>query len=756
MENLFNAKTARKVLILVGLVILGGLFTLQYLKLDYDFEQFFPKEDPQLDFYLEFREKFGTDNDFLLVALNPKKGIFNADFLDSLRTMEKELRETPRVLRTTSMLSLKIPVMGLLGPIQAPLVPNKEITPKDSLRIVNDPLLDQQFISKDRKTVALLINHKPFLSKAASDSLLFDVQDILNGQDFASYRMAGKVYGQNYYINTMVSELTFFASTSFLLLALFLFISFRSAWGVTLPMVVVVCTVILTLATITLLGYSISVLTTILPTILFVVGISDVVHLTEKYVEELRDGKSKVKAITEAFKKIGLATLLTSVTTCIGFLTLLTSSIMPIADFGWFAALGVFIAFLLAFSIFPAALLLLPRPKKIISAKLNSTFWKNILGKGFRFSLKRFPLLAGIFALAIAGSFYGINQIQINNFLLEDLSENDPHRQDFMFFEEQFGGVRPFEMAGNVTEGDLLDWENLQALEDMQQYLTDTYGANNLTSPLLAVYMANRANHSGLAEYYKLPETEKEYNQIKPLVTKALKHPMLKSLYSEEDETFRMMGNVVDLGGAIFRDKNAALQEEIATIEKRGISFQQTGMPMLIDKNNESLSVDMLLGLLIAFAAVGLIMGVLYRSLKMVLIALVPNIIPLLLIGGIMAALGIDLKLSTAIIFTIAFGIAVDDTIHFLARFRLEMAEGKSTLSALRHTYLGAGKAIVVTSIILFSGFITLIFSSFSSTYYLGLLVSITLLLAVITDLLLLPGLLYLAYRKKPKALSPS
>ena len=269
----------------------------------------------------------------------------------------------------------------------------------------------------------------------------------------------------------------------------------------------------------------------------------------------------------------------------------------------------------------------------------------------------------------------------------------------------------------------------------------------------MAIKMANRAKHGGNVEYYRIPKNADDYEKLLPVVKRSLKNPSVKQLYQQEDESFRISGNVVDLGGAIFKGKNEDLISFLDGFKNHGMEIQQTGMGMLIDKNNQSLSVDMLLGLVIAFLAVGILMGFLYKSFKMVIIALIPNLIPLLFIGGIMYLLQIDLKLSTAIIFTIAFGIAVDDTIHFLARFRLEIAQGKSLLSALYNTYLGAGKAILVTSIILFSGFITLVFSTFSSTYYLGLLVSITLLIAVITDLLLLPGLLYLAYKKRSKAL---
>lgn len=172
-------------------------------------------------------------------------------------------------------------------------------------------------------------------------------------------------------------------------------------------------------------------------------------------------------------------------------------------------------------------------------------------------------------------------------------------------------------------------------------------------------------------------------------------------------------------------------------------------MAYLIDKNNEHLATDLMSSLLVAFAVIGVIMGAIFKSVRMVLITMVPNMLPLILIGGVMGFTGIDLKVSTSIIFTIAFGIAVDDTIHYVSKLRMELNKGKSLLYALKRTSISTGKAIVLTSLILISGFIALVFSNFASTFYIGLLVSLTLVFAVLADLFLLPVLIFVFYRKK-------
>jgi uncharacterized protein len=212
----------------------------------------------------------------------------------------------------------------------------------------------------------------------------------------------------------------------------------------------------------------------------------------------------------------------------------------------------------------------------------------------------------------------------------------------------------------------------------------------------------------------------------------------------------RMNGTIPDWGNKIVTEKNEAfnvfVRREIDTTLVKPVI---TGTAHLLDVNMRTLSTSMMEGLLLASAIIAVIMGVLYRSFIMVLIALIPNMFPLLFIGGIMGFMGIDLKITTAIIFTIAFGIAVDDTIHFLSKFKLELNKGKSTLWALRSTYISSGKAIILTTLILSSGFLLLMLSDFQGTFMMGLLVSLSLLFAVAADLLLLPVLILYFFRKR-------
>ena len=289
--------------------------------------------------------------------------------------------------------------------------------------------------------------------------LFKQIDQLLEAHTFDKIIKSGRVYGQKYYVQKMQDELSLFVAISAILLILFLGIAFRAIWGVVVPMTVVFLTVIWQLGAMTAIGQPLDILSTLLPTILFVVGISDVVHIINRYLEELRLGKEKVNAVLIAFRQVGTATFLTSLTTAIGFLTLVTADIMPIQDFGWQTAMGVWIAFVLAFTFLPAVLILMPKPK--IASQTKGDFWTKVMTQIFRIVLKRNKLIVWIGASFTVLALVGVSFMKVDNYLLEDLAEDDPYRQQFEYFEQHYSGVRPFEMVVFIGNGEILDYQNL-------------------------------------------------------------------------------------------------------------------------------------------------------------------------------------------------------------------------------------------------------------------------------------------------------
>ncbi len=350
-----------------------------------------------------------------------------------------------------------------------------------------------------------------------------------------------------------------------------------------------------------------------------------------------------------------------------------------------------------------------------------------------------------------AVSLLGISKIEINTKLIDDLREDDPMKQDFLFFEKNFSGARPFELAVFLQDSssNFLDEKVLEEVDKITTYLHDSYGVKSILSPASMVKGVYQAMNGGLSEYYQLPATHLDFNKIKKVVAKNKKRQEYKMLVNDQKSIGRITGKVADIGSQAIEKKNKALVLFLKNeIDNSIIKTRITGSALLIDENNKDLSANMLLGLLVAFGTIAVIMGFLFRSVSMVFISLIPNIIPLCILGGILGFFAVDLKLSTSIIFTVAFGIAVDDTIHFMSRYKMEIEKGKSKLYAIKRTFISTGKALIITSFILSSGFMSLMLSSFMGTFYTGLFISLTLLFALLADMILLPVLLLLLKEK--------
>lgn len=744
--------------ILAVLTVVFGL-SLSGIRLDHDFEKFFPTDDPELDRYEAFRKRFGNDNDFLLIGMASSSGVFELDLLrkvDALADSLAGLEDVTSVTSPTDLMDLRITPVGVF---EVPWLRLEEegTLAIDSARIWRDERVRDTFFAADGRALLMILVTEPGLSKERSDALMEAVDRTVKASGLEEVRMGGRIHGQYWYIQKMQFELVLFFSVSVLLLALFLAVGFKTLWGVLVPIGVVGLTVLWQVGMMTLLGKPLGILTMLLPTILFVVGMSDVVHILERYIEALRNGYSKARALAIGYHEVGLATFLTSLTTAIGFGTLMGSGIAPIREFGLYTACGVFLAFILAFTLLPAVLLLVRTPLAAERSE-RGTRWYPFLHGLFRRVLAGRRLIPWYFAALAILCIGLLGRLKVDNYLLEDWPEGDPQLKEYLWFEDHFGGVRPFEMEVSSKDGaELWQLHHLRDIERLQDYLATTYGVNAMISPVTLVKALNKAFHGGSEEYYRLPDEQAEVDRLVKQASAFLGKEGLKQLIDADRTKARVSGRMVDMGGHRHGQLNEALNGFIErSIRTDAIAFDQTGMAFLIDRSNAKLSGQLIGGLSVAFLLIAGIMAFVFRDLRMTLIALVPNVIPLLFIGGIMAVSGIDIKVSTAIIFTIAFGIAVDDTIHMLGKVRIELRKGRSLPYAMKRAVLSAGKALLITSIMLLSGFISLVFSDFASVFYMGLLVSLTLVMALLSDLILLPLLVLIFLRRRIRGTSLS
>lgn len=743
-----SRRAATFTLLALALLSAVSVWLAAHQKFDYDFEKYFPKGDPELEFYLNYRDRFGSDNDFLLIAIRNQKGAFRPGFLDRVDSLAMRLGRLPHMTRVISPTRMQKALIGPMGADSLPLISraSAQATAADSSAILQSQEYKGSFFGHSGQSLLIYAETEAQMSKERADSLLVLIEALVENGGFDEAHIAGKIRVYREYISRMLTDFFTFIGMSVVMIVLFLVFTFRSFWGVWVPVLTVIFAVIWILAAMKLAGQEIDLIMTMLPTFTFVVGMSDVVHITTEYLEQLKSGKEKKAAIRKAYQEVGLATFLTCITTAAGFFTLVTSNIGPIRSFGLYTALGVVLAYLLAFTFLPAILSVLPAPdvnRRLLGFDASPALRKLF----FKVARNPVPVLVG-FGIVLAVAGYGVSRVHINRTFLEDLPADEGVQQDVAFLEREFSGLKPFEMQIDVVDTSLTVWSPrvIREMEKVESFITPKLKLGSLLSPVALIKAGNKAMNGGNVTAFKLPEADAEIRRIAKWLRTGGRDRELRHLVSEDRRQARFTAKYGDIGSYASQQIVKELREFCRTqTDTTLIRCTVTGGAYLVDVNNESVSRDLAGNMFIEFSVVALIVGLMFFSLRMVIISIIPNVVPLVLVGGVMGFMGIDLKVTTSMIFAIVFGIAVDDTLHILARLRLELRKGRQPLFALARAYVGTGRAVIVTSIILCGGFISPMLSDFASIFYTGFLVSLALFLAVITDLLLLPVLL-LAY----------
>jgi predicted RND superfamily exporter protein len=723
------------------------------LNFDYDFEHFFPVESDDAAFYFDFRDKFESDNEFLLLGIESKKTIFDSIFLSKIDQLNTQLKSISNVKSVYSLIALKSPIINSFGFTEIPIIRSNQ--PQnykyDSLQIFKNKLIVGNFVSQDAKHLAIYVWHKEHLSKSTADSLLIHVNKTIGKFNFKSARISGKIKSEQVYLEKTQKELFIFMSFSIILVTIFLWFTFRNAWGVFVPLSVVLLSIIWTIGIMAVTGKSIDIMVILIPCILFVVGMSDVIHITSQFYEKIDEGLSKYQAISASLKEVGFATFLTCVSTAFAFLTLNTTSIQPIRDFGTYTAIGVTIAYMLSITILPWILIRVKDPNRFKIHTVNKR-WDNFLRRLLIWVFKNPKTIIvssfGIFALAL----WGISLIKINNSMLDDLDEQNQIKKDFSYFDKQFSGIRGLELAvwcdANTT---LFNYNAIKELEKVEDYLINEYQTGGLVSPVSLVKGLNQAFHNGDNAYFIIPKSEIELNDLIYKARPYLKNKQVRAVINKQFNYARFSGRIKDKGSFAVSIKNKAYEKFIQNSNFKYIHTRITGSSDLIDKSNQYLTQNMLEGLSLDIAVMMIIIGFIFKSWRMMLISVIPNIIPLCLIAGIMGWAGIEMKVTISIIFSIAFGIAVDDTLHLISRLKIELNKGTSLPFALRITFLSTGKAMILTAMVISAGFSTLMLSDFKSTFYVGMLISLTLVIALIAELILMPVIILWIFGKHYK-----
>ncbi len=743
-------RNPRTVLGILLVLVCGAFFFASRLQFDYDFEKFFPDNDPALPFFQEHRKTFGFDNEFILVAIENKRGIFEKDFLTRVHKAAEELKKARYVEQVVSPTTLKKVSLQELGFMQTPLLHYEDpgLYSDDSTYIYSSRQWKNTFFAADGRSLCVYLKSKDGISKLKSDSLAKAIESIVAAGNFDEAHFAGRIFAQAVYLDKLKQQFTLFLVSSFVLISVLLWVTFKRVGAVFLPLSLIFLSLLFTFGIMGVTGNSIDIMAVMIPSMIFVAGMSDVVHFYTKYSDELNRHKNQDHIFRMIYKEVAGPTFLTLISTVAGFLSLCYSGVKPIRDFGIFTSVGITVAFILTYTYLPAMLVLFPAKKDEKRVERNSKAdrrMQNLFGWVIRNGRM---ISVGTVAILVLCA-WGMTRLETNQAILEDLPDKEKVKQDLYYFEKHYGGVRPLEIAVQVVDKNRNIWdpEIIRQLDKVEDFVQATYTPGFLLGPAGLVRAVNEAYD----DVYGFPTDTADLARDIKLLRKNRHSKQLKAIVTPDGKRARLTAKMRDAGSRQLGIYDAAFFDFVkSNTDTTALQFTMTGTANLIDVNNKNLITNTMQGLLTGVGILGLLTLILHRSVKMMLVFLIPNLVPLVIMAGLMGIFGIELKSSTAIFFSIAFGIATDDTIHFISRFRLELRQGNSALSAFRRTYFETGKAVLLTTLILLGGFVSLITSDFASIYLFGLLTAITLFVALLSEIFLLPVLLTFLFKRKP------
>jgi predicted RND superfamily exporter protein len=527
--------------------------------------------------------------------------------------------------------------------------------------------------------------------------------------------------------------------------SILLFVFLRSFRATLISLIVVSLGVVFSLGILGGFGFEISILSSLIPPLVIIIGVPNCIYLINKYHQEYMVHNNQIKALHRVIRKIGTVTVMTNFTTALGFATFILTDSLALVQFGIAASLTILIIFLLSIIIIPIFYSYTRPPK----ARHYSHFEKNWLQGMINWltnaiTQHRKAIYLSTVAAVITG-IVGIFQIRVTGNLTGDLEKSDPVYTDIKFIEEKFHGVVPLEIIVDTGEKNgVQKLSTLKKIDEFQQRVNALPEVSRSLSLVDFVKFTRQGILFGNPDMYELPSRQEQQWMMKYLPRGDGKLDLVRSLVDSTQQKARISMQMADLGTTEMRELQntiRAMASEIFESDKYKLTI--TGSSVKFLRTTDYLIKNLILSMLLAILVISVLMAFLFGSGRMVIISLVPNLIPLLLTAGIMGFVGIPLKPSTILIFSIAFGISIDDTIHFLARYRQDLkSNGWRIAEAAKTAIAETGPSMFYTSVVLFFGFSVFLLSSFGGTMAVGLLVGITLMFAMLTNLLVLPTFL--------------
>jgi len=736
---------------LFSLVVFGVLAAvsgagLERLRYSFDFEQFFPKGDPDLEFFRRFVEDFEPDDNFLLIALERPAGVFDSAFLARVHDLTLRCRQVPHVLASQSLTTIAYPLKTPFGLTSIPVVHLDEPAryPADRRRILQDERLVMNFISEDATALTVYLKVKNSIQLAEARELMNGLDALLAQYPFEEVYLLGRPYFQVEMVDMQRREVLVTTLLAGLLVTLVMVFLYRRFWSIALTLVSLGLGMLLFMGFLAWAGRELNAISALYPLLMIIVGTSDVIHILSKYQDELGKGLPPPAAIRLTIRQIGLATFMTSLTTAVGFASLVTSRTEPIRDFGLNAAVGVLIAYG-TILFFTAPQLSAFHREQLAPPGRGDAFWQRLMEGLYRLTRTHPRRVLSGFGLGVGLCFLGISQISTNYTIIRNMPRGQKITRDFRFFEEKFTGFRPLEIAVFAQGGRRADeLPVLREMDKVEGCLKQFPEVRAVTSVTMLYKSLHQAFHGNRPEAYRLPETEGQWRRYHRLLERI--EPLTPQVLLSRDGTkARISSRILDTGADSIAALGARLDRFVREHTDSTVArFRRTGTGLIIDKNAAYIRDSLLKSLALAVGVVCTLMGLLFGRLRMLIVALAANLMPLLVAGALLGFLGIELEAGVSVVFAIIFGIAVDDSIHFLSKYKLARRSGLDPDAALHTTFRETGKAICLTTLLLFFGFLIMLFSIHPPSVTIGWLISVTLLSALLSDLLLLPVLLRL------------
>ena len=706
--------------------------------------------------YNTFLDTFGEEGNLIIYGVKDSL-LFTPSNFSAWSILSKELGQAPEVDLTLSVGDLQKlkKRKDTIGFEMVPLVRDSILSEKQLKKLQYElfeklPFYNGLVYSPDKKSVRTAVYLKKDIVNTPARKIF--IEQVLIPKIAAFEKQTGmKVYTSGMpYIRTLnsqniIDEIGMFIGAAVIVTSIIFFFFFRSYRATFISMITVIIGVLWAFGILGLLKYEITVLTALIPPLIIVIGIPNCIFLINKYHQEIKQHGNQAKSLQRVIAKVGNATLMTNVTTASGFATFILTNSQLLKEFGIVASICIIAIFLLCLLIIPIVYSFMAVPKNKHLNHLNKR-WINRFVDWMENKVRHNRIAIYIISIGLlCVSIIGIYNIKISGSLVEDMPKKTEFFKSIRFFEKEYKGIMPLEiLVDTKRKKGVMKLATLKRMNELQEYIEEFPEFSQSLSVVDLVKYSKQAYYNGNPEYYQLPNSQERSFILSYAKSSTKDTNLLKSYVDSTGQFARITTFMKDIGTERFDRIEEDLKAKALKIfpqDRYNVSF--TGKALLFQKGTKYLVKNLIISLSLAILLIALFMAWMFRSFRMILVSLIPNLLPLIITAGLMGFLGVPIKPSTILVFSIAFGISVDDTIHFLAKYRQELIANnwkikKSVYAALRET----GVSMFYTSIVLFFGFSVFTISSFGGTVALGALVSVTLVFAMLANLMLLPSLL--------------